>query len=270
MRQNRENILIIETPEGIEFSLRLAGPVIRCLAWAVDLGCILAMSYILVTKIFPIFVVFGSDIISAVSVLTFFAMSIVYGVMLEYFWRGQTLGKRIFKLQVMDIQGLNLQLHQVILRNIIRPVDKLPALFYAFGGLICFLSRYSQRLGDVAANTIVVRIIDTNEPDLDQLLPDKYNSFRDYPHLAGRLRQRVSPHEAGIALRALLRRDEFELSARIDLFKEIADWFKEIVKFPQEAVDGISDEQYIRNVVDVLFRSDVKKTQPAASAHKSA
>ena len=36
--------------------------------------------------------------------------------------------------------------------------------------------------------------------------------------------------------------------------QQIAEYFKTIVEFPQEATDGISDEQYIRNVVDILFR----------------
>ncbi|MCP4689329.1 MAG: RDD family protein, partial [Desulfobacterales bacterium] len=42
--------------------------------------------------------------------------------------------------------------------------------------------------------------------------------------------------------------------ARVSLFRELADHFKKIVAFPPEAVEGISDEQYIRNVVEALFR----------------
>ena len=95
------------------------------------------------------------------------------------------------------------------------------------------------------------------EPDLDQLLEGKFNSFRNYPHLEARLRQQVSPSEAQIALQALLRRDEFEPRARLDLFDKIVSYFKNIVSFPPEATDGISDEQYVRNVVDALFRPKV-------------
>jgi len=39
MSSGRTNTLIIKTPEGIEFSLHLAGPITRFLAWAIDLGC---------------------------------------------------------------------------------------------------------------------------------------------------------------------------------------------------------------------------------------
>jgi uncharacterized RDD family membrane protein YckC len=225
MIHSRENRLIIETPEGIEFSIRLAGPIIRSLAWAIDLACISAITKIL-SSLMKVFSIISMEFAIAGLILLYFIVSIGYGIIMEYYFRGQTIGKRMFNLRVMDIQGLNLQFHQVIIRNILRPLDKLPSVFYLVGGLTCFFSRYSQRLGDIAANTIVVWNTKVNEPDLDQLLPDKYNSFRGYPHLVGRLRQRVSPKEAGIALQALLRREQFDPVARIELFSEIASWFK--------------------------------------------
>ena len=42
--------------------------------------------------------------------------------------------------------------------------------------------------------------------------------------------------------------------ARVELFASIVSYFQNIVSFPQEATDGISDEQYVRNIVDALFR----------------
>ncbi|MBE9544711.1 MAG: hypothetical protein IMF02_09490 [Proteobacteria bacterium] len=69
------------------------------------------------------------------------------------------------------------------------------------------------------------------------------------------MRQHISPSEARIALQALVRRDEFEPRSRVTFFENIAAHFKSIVTFPAEAIDGISDEQYIRNVVDALYRT---------------
>ena len=68
------------------------------------------------------------------------------------------------------------------------------------------------------------------------------------------MRQRVSPEQADVALQALLRREGLDPVARIELFRDVASCFRSLVEFPQEATDGISDEQYVRNVVDVLFR----------------
>jgi hypothetical protein len=87
------------------------------------------------------------------------------------------------------------------------------------------------------------------------LLAGKFNSLRQYPHLASRLRQRISPTEADIALQALLRREEFDLTARVELFVELARHFRTRVEFPAEATDGVADEQYLRNVVDILYRT---------------
>jgi len=142
-------------------------------------------------------------------------------------------------------------------------VDALPA-FYFVGGVTCWLNPQCQRLGDIAANTIVIRNPRVAEPDLDQLLAGKYNSLRQYPHLAARLRQRVSPAEADVALQALLRREEFDPADRVELFGELAGHFQAKVEFPAEATDGVADEQYLRNVVDVLYRTRGEK--PAEKA----
>jgi hypothetical protein len=118
------------------------------------------------------------------------------------------------------------------------------------------LNSRGQRLGDFVANTIVVRNPKLSEPNLEQLMSGKYNSLRDYPYLEARLRQRVTPLEARLALQALLRRDDLELQARVALFDQMAEHFRSLVPFPPEAWEGITAEQYIRNVVDILFRTD--------------
>jgi hypothetical protein len=87
------------------------------------------------------------------------------------------------------------------------------------------------------------------------LMGDKYNSLLKYPHLASRLRNKVSPEEAFLPLRALLRRDELDSDARVALFGELAEPFKSLVEFPQESLDGLTDERNVRNVVDVIFHS---------------
>ena len=69
---------------------------------------------------------------------------------------------------------------------------------------------------------------------------------------------RVAPGEANIALQALVRRDLLDPVARVALFEELATHFKAKVPFPPEATDGITDEQYVRNVVDCLFRPNRK------------
>ena len=245
--------LRIKTPEGITFSFQLAGPVVRCLAWIVDFIAIMAIAQG-VNILGRLAGFISEDLAGAISTIGYFVVSIGYGVATEWAWRGQTVGKRMVGIRVMDAQGLRLQFHQVLLRNLLRFADMLPA-FYLVGGLACYFSKRAQRLGDLAANTIVVHNTKQLEPDLDQLVAVKFNSLRQYPHLEARLRQRVSAAEARLALQALVRRNELDPASRVTLFAELADHFKSVVTFPPEIIEAMPDEQYVRNVVDILFRT---------------
>lgn len=249
----KTNLLSIQTPEGIVFSQPLAGPVTRFLAWLIDLACITVVSSVL-GGVLSLLKLVSLDLARAVSILLYFGVSIGYGMLLEWFWRGQTIGKRLLRLRVLDAHGLRLQFSQIAIRNLLRFVDLLPG-FYLLGGITLLVTRRAQRLGDLAANTVVVRTPKLAEPDLEQLLAGKYNSLRDHPHLVARLRQRVSPAEAALALQAVLRRDTLEPGARVLLFEQMARHFKSQVDFPPAATEGIADEQYVRNVVDVLHRT---------------
>ena len=253
--------LRIRTPEGITFAYPLAGPVTRCLAWALDGVITFAMAFGLSWAL-ALLRYLAPDLTTAVAVIAFFLLSVGYGVVLEWFWRGQTVGKRVFRLRVMDADGLRLHFHQVLMRNLVRFADMLPGC-YLVGGLACLLSRKAQRLGDLASGTIVIHQRKHGEPDLDQLLGSKFNSLRTHPHLCARLRQRASSDEARIALQALVRRDEFDGSARIELFAALAAHFRQMAEFPADVLETMPDEQFIRNVVDVLFRTNEARARTA-------
>lgn len=251
----KTSTLIIRTPEGIVFSQLLAGPVTRFLACFIDQLCVHA-ALTLLGMVLALIEVFSFNFAIAFYLIGYFAVSIGYGIYFEWAWRGQTVGKRLFRLRVVDVEGMRLQFNQIVVRNLLRFVDALP-MFYFVGGVTCWLNSKCQRLGDFAANTIVIRSPRLTEPDLDQLLAGKFNSLRQFPHLAARLRQNVTPAEANIALQSLLRRDEFDPVARVELFGELAAHFRAKVEFPTEATDGVAEEQYLRNVVDVIYRAKI-------------
>jgi uncharacterized RDD family membrane protein YckC len=206
-----------------------------------------------VSAVMGVFGLVSFDLSKGFYILGTFILPIGYTITMEWLWRGQTIGKRILNLRVVDVSGLKLQFNQVAIRNLLRAIDSLP-IFYMVGGIITLLSSRAQRLGDLAANTIVIRTPITRQPDMARLIPDKYNSLKEHPHLVSRLRRQVSLTESSVALRAVMRRDEFDPEARIALFKDIADHFRSLVKFPANAVEGITDERYVINVVEVLFK----------------
>jgi uncharacterized RDD family membrane protein YckC len=244
--------LTVATPEGAVFSLDLAGPATRFLAWLVDV-MIVAVAVRSTAAGLTALGVVAPGLAIGLYFLADFLISMGYAVFMEWRFRGQTLGKRLFHLRVMDERALNLTFSQVVVRNLLRAVDALPGL-YLVGGAAVLISGRAQRLGDLAANTVVIRESRPAPLDLTRIAPAKYNSLLSYPHLVARLRQAVDGREADLILQALLRRERLEPAARLTLYADLADHFRGKVDFPQEAVDGLSDEQYLRNVAEALFR----------------
>jgi uncharacterized RDD family membrane protein YckC len=249
--------LHVQTPEGVQFNLHIAGLFSRMLALCIDLGVIGALST-LVGIGTALLAIVSADFARALSIVAYFVISVGYGIFTEWRWAGQSWGKRIMRLRVVDASGLKLQLSQIVVRNLLRPVDLLP-FAYLLGGTISFWNRRGQRLGDLAANTTVISIPESFVLDTQQLAESKYNSFRQYPHLEARLRQRVPPAGAALALDAILRRDELTPAARIELFRDFAAYFRELVPFEDHVDESITDEQFVRNAVASLYRQKSSK-----------
>jgi uncharacterized RDD family membrane protein YckC len=246
--------LVIRTPEGVEFSLPLAGPVSRMLALIVDLAVIAAAGTLIEQVLGPLKILIA-DLAGALGIVAYFAITLIYASAAEWIWRGQTVGKRLLGLRVVDAGGLRLEPAQVIVRNLMRFIDALPAL-YLVGGIACVVSRRRQRLGDLAAGTVVIRTPKLSRPDLDQVLGGKYNSLAEHRHLAARLRQKVKPEVARLALETLLRRDRLSAGARLQVCREMADYFRQLVPYPPEVVEQLSDEAYVRDVVEIVYQPD--------------
>jgi len=248
--------LRITTPDGVVFALPLAGPLVRGLALSVDLLVVIAAMQVLQVALVP-FAAFLPDIGGGIITLAGFALQIGYSIVLEGFWGGRTLGKRLFGLRVVDDRGLRLRFPQVLVRNLLRPVDALP-LFYLLGGVVSFLNRHCQRLGDLAAGTVVVGSVPSTSPP-DFLGKDKFNSFRAHPALEARLRQKTDPVEAAILAQALARREELSPESRLALYGDLADHFRHKVRFPEAVTIGLTEEQFLRNAADSLFRQTARR-----------
>jgi uncharacterized RDD family membrane protein YckC len=248
----RTNTLVIQTPEGISFTQHLAGPVTRFLASSIDLAGITLISGIL-SQVLLLAAVVNPDFALAARTICYFVVTIGYSILLESIWRGQTLGKRALKIRVVDAEGFRLRPVQIVIRNLLRVVDLLPA-FYAVGGICCAISPRYQRLGDIAANTVVIYAAPQKIPDLELLFSGTYNSLRNHAHLAAQLRKSISPEEARIALEAVARRTELDPSSRIELYRQVARRLRSLVSFPEETLEGMTDEQYVRNIVDLIYR----------------
>jgi hypothetical protein len=77
-------------------------------------------------------------------------------MLFEILWSGQTPGKRMVGIRVIRETGYPIRPIDAVIRNLVRMVDWLPAV-YGIGVLTMLLNKRSKRLGDFASGTIVVR-----------------------------------------------------------------------------------------------------------------
>ena len=94
----------------------------------------------------------------AIYVFLIFLFNWGYFTLFEAFWNGRTPGKRVARIRVIQRSGRAIGLFESMARNFIRYIDMIPWLVpYAVGTIAIFVTRDHQRLGDLAAGTLVVR-----------------------------------------------------------------------------------------------------------------
>jgi len=244
--------LTIATPEGVLFRLPLASPASRLYAVLLDMVIVLGTVNAIGMLVYLVFAKvpgFGVMVIT----LGEFAIGFAYGALMEGFWNGQTIGKRLFHLRVIDQAGLPLRIEQAWVRNLMRVFDALP-FAYLVGGISALSSPLIQRFGDRVAGTLVVRQTPLAVPGEGSWTRQKYNSFMEYPAIAVHLRRSATPEIASLIEDALRRRNELAPYARREIYREMAKYLQsEISPFPDELVERLSDEQYLINASGILF-----------------
>jgi uncharacterized RDD family membrane protein YckC len=239
--------LEVETPDHVVLRYDLAGGGNRGFAAIVD--------FILAGLVF-----FGSlwafsNLYEALgpSTLTFYGVLVLltfllawsYFILLEWLWQGQTVGKRLYGLRVIRDDGAPAGFLAVLIRNLLRPVDFLPA-FYGLGLLTIIVTSRSQRFGDIAAGTYVVR---APRPQLD------YFSLRTVtPVAAGTaVEMRALPGEAQRLVREFVAREaKLAPADRVRVARQIAE---RVRPFARDAAAITDDVEFLRSVARSLRAS---------------
>lgn len=144
----------VVTPERIVFQYPVAGPFRRIFAYLIDmtiLGTLVA-----VAAIVSFALSLGSISGLGMILVAYFALTWGYGAFSEAVFNGQTLGKRALSLRVISEQGTPINASQAVLRNLVGSVDGLVPFFYMLSLSSMLLTSRFQRLGDLAAGTMVV------------------------------------------------------------------------------------------------------------------
>lgn len=145
----------ISTPERVTVSYELAGVGSRMLAQVIDVLIVGAI----VTGILIVAGTVNGPFALAIAVGGVTLTPVAYFLVLEWLRHGSTPGKAALHLRVLRATGEPIGLSDSAVRNIVRIADFLPFAYIA-GGLCAIVSKDGRRLGDMAANTVVVRTDD--------------------------------------------------------------------------------------------------------------
>jgi uncharacterized RDD family membrane protein YckC len=231
---------IIETPENVDLQRRLAGIGSRFVAGLLDTllmaGAVILL--VLVSLLFGFgFFTLGRDLadradqwVLAWLVLLVFLVYWGYFVLFETWMNGQTPGKRYMRIRVVQLEGGGVSFQAVAIRNLLRAADILGV--YAVAGLTMFLTKRVQRLGDLAAGTVVISEevpdyaaqADKKEKLLDEasLVAGRSPAGRDETPGAGDVQQvALRPLEYRLLQNYWLRRDQLSLDARVELLPKL-------------------------------------------------
>lgn len=151
-----DTLQTVELAEGVEIRLRIAGPLLRGGAYFIDLLIRSAVMAVCGLIFSLAGIAIGGKVAQGLVLLTWFLMDWFYPVIFEAGKRGATPGKRIVGLRVVQSTGSPITLGQAIIRNFMRFIDGMPLFTYAIGFGSCFASKRFQRLGDLAAGTVVI------------------------------------------------------------------------------------------------------------------
>lgn len=240
-----------QTPESVELEFTLAGIGSRAWALLIDYHVVAAILILFLSIWLAISSVivdawtrfFGTENIElwflAIAILVTFAINTGYFVFFETLWQGQTPGKRLAKIRVIQVDGKLIGLQQATLRALLRSIDD--TLF--IGALLIMLAKKEQRLGDLVAGTIVVQaetatastltldnaaqetvneLLQTSA-DFSQLLPDDFATIRDYLHrrekMSPKAREQISLNLAK-QVKAIIGLEQLPTPLKPDLFLE--------------------------------------------------
>ncbi|HEV2721772.1 MAG TPA: RDD family protein [Thermoanaerobaculia bacterium] len=248
------NDATITTPEHVEIRLEPAGAGSRFLAIMIDSlmtnGLSLSILWVAGTLL-PV------GIAMAIYVSASFLLTWGWHVYFETRHGGRSPGKRALRLRVVDARGLPISLHQALVRNIMRAIDFVPA-FYGFAAISTLVDPRRRRLGDLVADTLVIREARPLAWHGQLAAERRYNSLRT-ARVLRLIRHRISLEEREFLLALCMRAETMTAEARYDLMEEVAAAYRARLSIDDD--EPISGENFVRDLTAVLFAA-----RPAARA----
>ena len=267
----QQDYVTIQTPEHIQFTYELAGLGSRFLALFVDTliqivaGTALALLIAYLQGLTGFAEGFRGTEIANIPLIPLLVLSspvlfgIAYFIFFEMLWAGQTPGKRLAGMRAVGLGGQRIGFSESAIRNILRIVDFLPAC-YTVGIFSVFLTTRYQRVGDLAAGTIVIKERLWEPPESigsGAEAGDIGAQVDRWDELVRRARSYIgalSREELEVVRRFIQRRDELTAEVRSGLAKDIAGPLYE--KFPDLAEHAEANPELL---LEVIYQADLAR-----------
>ncbi|HYV39313.1 MAG TPA: RDD family protein [Gemmataceae bacterium] len=252
--------------EKVPLVYRVAGIGSRFQAWLLDLLILLGL-LVPIILIVVTWEAARAGLGFAVAMLLTFVMQWCYFLLFEWLWHGQTPGKRLVGIRVIDFQGSGISLGQAAVRNIVRVVDglpllapELPPLLYGVGFLVAAFNPQQRRMGDLAASTLVVHV-ETKNTSLVALREGFAGQAPRTQLMRQRLEQ-LTRRQKETILDLCLRRDQLRVRERARLFAGVSDYFRQSLDLAP--AEHQSDEKFVLQLAAALTADPLPLTPQAA------
>ena len=239
-----EDRLAIATPEGVEIELTLAGLGSRFIAGLIDFAIRLLPLIALLVLVDPRTGAIGA----AIFAIADFGLQFFYYVLFEVLGGGRTPGKRATGLRVVRSGGRPVTFVRSMLRNIMRIIDAIG--FYFVGMVTIFITNNNQRLGDLAADTLVVR--DRHGDRRRGAAPPVAGTTYDPGAALTWDVSAVSAADVATVRSFLERRSSIGSGARVDLARQLAERLRPLVGGAHEP----SHERFLEMLVAAKARRE--------------
>lgn len=238
--------------EKVPFSYRVAGLGSRFLAWLFD-ALAVAVLWFAGGLIGIVLDMRRPGMGTAVTLLWGFVVLWGYFLLFEWLWLGQTPGKRLLGLRVIQWDGTEINLYQSAIRNILRIADALPLPLPVMCGFLGFAvaacNRENRRLGDLAAGTLVVHVERGQKP-IRALQDGRGEAARERMLLWRQRLSQLDREQKQTLLDLCLRRDQLRVGERARLFQAAAGYFQSRLDLTPEAYE--SPEKFVLQLAAVL------------------
>ena len=174
----------VTTTQNVTIQYETAGFLWRFIAWLIDTSVVSILFFIIIYLFFSFGAVFNSNMQMTILGTVLMVIRYSYSLGIEMTTNGQSIGKKIVGIVVIKLNGNALETNDYLIRWAYRTVD-FGMSFFSIGTIAIFMSEKNQRLGDMIANTTVVKLKPDRIVTLDDLqnLPDKEDYVPKYPQV---------------------------------------------------------------------------------------